>query len=75
MIGRVEAACARYRLAATEQGLSPTVTRNRRKRLVTMEEMLARLRHERGPPVISASSYAAAAAAATAGANITSPEP
>ena len=65
MIGRVEGACVRYRLAATEQGLSPIVTGTGGK-APTMEAMLARLREERGPPVISASSYATAAATAGA---------
>ena len=47
MIGRAEAACLRYRRAAEEWGLSPVV-RNRRTKLERMEEMLARLREERG---------------------------
>ena len=47
MIGRAEAACLRYRRAAEEWGLSPVVIRNRRTKLATMEELLARLREER----------------------------
>ena len=43
MIGRAVAACDRYRQATEQWGLSAPLRRNRRKRLQTMEAMLARL--------------------------------
>ena len=47
MIGRAEAACLRYRRAAEEWGVSPSVLHNRRVKLERMEAMLALLREER----------------------------
>ena len=49
MIGRAQEACARYRRAAAEPGLSHAVTRHRLGKLGTMEEALARLEGLRAP--------------------------
>ena len=46
MIGRAEAACERYRQAATERGVSPRGLRARVARLRSMLETLARLKAE-----------------------------
>ena len=44
MIARAEAACERYRLAASERRLSPPTSRRRRAAWTTMQASLARLR-------------------------------
>ena len=51
MIGRAVAACDRYRQATEQWGLSAPLRRNRRKRLQTMEAMLARLLAQRANEV------------------------
>ena len=56
MIGRAVAACDRYRQATEQRGLSAPIRRNRRKRLQTMEAMLARFLAQRAnevPGVVS----------------------
>ena len=47
MISRAETACERYRHAADEGGLSPTVARHRRGTCQTMEKILTRLRTQK----------------------------
>ena len=51
MIGRAVAACDRYRQATEQWGLPAPVRRDRRKRLQTMEAMLARLLAQRANEV------------------------
>ena len=51
MIGRAVAACSRYRQATEQWGLPAPLRRNRRKRLQTMEAMLARLLAQRANEV------------------------
>ena len=51
MIGRAVAACDRYRQATEQWGLPAPLRRNRRKRLQTMEAMLARLLAQRANEV------------------------
>ena len=54
MIDRAEAACERYRQAATQRGLPASLRAQRRERLQTMKAMLARLLAQRANAVSEA---------------------